>query len=364
MMTKWQKFVQSGAFARSDNLSLFLDSVTSSGPTSFGIIVAIILFVIVNQIWRLALGGAWPSSPSKPLRFVYVNDNPPPELGLPVSASMYLVKNILNNDVVRSKYLGFAQSSGIAGQFLGVGPFLGQPNLIAKFLAECKSAGIRTSFMCAETSVIADATSSIQDTLDLIEKLDYSLWPESIQTNMEDNVKLGPNQDVSAYFTVHTDAQTKISILNAKHGANLRLSASVLWWWTGWGDTPNPPTVNYGGKVQPYGEALVKSGIDCLPQIYLNFTATWHKDVFPMWVGLAKGTAAQVFPAIWINRIINDPNKHGLTWIPSTALPGSQIEGKVLELAKLCTQAGPEEFGGMAVFDAVSYSAFVASPPK
>jgi hypothetical protein len=33
MMTWWQKFVQNSAFARSDNLSVFLDSVTSSGPT-------------------------------------------------------------------------------------------------------------------------------------------------------------------------------------------------------------------------------------------------------------------------------------------------------------------------------------------
>lgn len=378
MMTKWQKFVQSGAFARSDNLSLFLDSVTSSGPTSFGIIVAIILFVIVNQIWRLALGGAWPSSPSKPLRFVYVNDKLPPQLGIPENSSMYLTKYLLKDSIVRAKYLNFAQANSIVGQFLGVGYFLDEPTQIGAFLADCKNAGIRTSFMCAETSDIGAAKSSITKTLNLVENLDYSLWPETIQTNMEG---FSAGQNVTNYLKLHLETKKEVATVNAKHGSSLRLAASVGWWW----NSSNAPLVDLGlGKIQPYCQALLDNGVDAVPQIYLKQNADWQKEVFAKWVGFAGGTQAHVFPAIWINRVLCPAANEDEQWIPSEPEPkteknpngkpglaSSQVENRLADLAKISATSGIDpgstlfqpSFGGIAVFDAVSYSAFIASPP-
>lgn len=358
MMTKWQRFVQAGAFARSDNLPLFLDATTTGNSSSLGIIVSILLFVIVNQLWRAALTGTSPSSLGKPLRFVCVNDLLPPDLGIAENSSMYLTKNLLTNLNTRNSYLQFAKDRGIAGQFLGVGPFLQQPNLVAGFLSDCKSVGIRSSFMCAETDALSSAKTSIQQTLDMIEKLDYGLWPESIQTNMESTA--WANKDVTPYLTAHLEAKDKLTQLNAKHGASLRLAASVFWWWTWWGDAPTPPTVVFQGKKEAYGEALIKAGIDCAPQCHFDFVSSggWQSDVFPMWVKLAKGTGAVSFPTLRVNRSYG-----GSEWIPSSAVPSSQVESKIWELAQLSAQAGADDFGGLAVFDAVSYAAFVSSPP-
>jgi len=398
MMTKWQRFSQSGGFARADNLSLFLDS-----PTSFGIIIAIILFVIVNDIWRRCLTGLSPTNQGKLLRFVYVNNSPPPNLKSPVSNGTFLSMQLFSDEAVRNNYLNFAQSVGIAGQFLGVGPALAAPKpaeLVTKFLQPSKSAGIRSSFMCAEidskealekgwvdknskdvkklleTFNVSAANSSIQKTLDLIESLDYSLWPESIQTNIEN---FDGGQDVSAYFKLHLDTKVKVATINAKHGANLRLAASVGWWW----NEDTAPMVTIGGKQHRYGNALLAAGIDCAPQLYANFLQTWYNQKFSPWVAAAQGTAAQVFPAIWINDSFNS-TVDGSGWIPSKApdgrqasaypgvVPSNKVEAKVVELAQLSAKSGIDvsgqvilrtEFGGLAIFDAAGYHSFTLSPP-